>query len=231
MITRQPVDGSLVDAIKIMTDAARRRRPDGQQSDFADFVAHVLAATAANMGGPESLLAGRPGSWEAACVRRLIEGLMGTDTHYGQGFRTEPIKVTLNVAELIEASGLHPGLLALDEAVSALDIAYSQTSDGGTPTAAARLEQQLDQLDSRYRMEYHTYADRFADAVRALAITMDLETVIDVVVDAHPQSLWWDDTAINNHEPCSDPIVDELWERGHDAVSLPNVDLDTRHTS
>ena len=193
MIMRQPVDDSLVDAIKIMTDAARRRRPDGQQSDFADFVAQVLASTAANVGGPDNLLAGRPGSWEADCVSRLIEGVMGTDPHYWQGFRTEPIKVTLNVAELIEASGLHPGLLGLDAAMSALDRAYSQTPDGDTTAAAAQLEQQLDQLESRYRTQYRLYGERFADAVRAVAITMNLETMIDVAVDADPESLWWQD--------------------------------------
>jgi hypothetical protein len=231
MITRQSVEDSLVDAIKIMTDAARRRRPDGPQSDFADFVARVLASTAANVGGPDCLVAGRPGSWEADCVRRLIEGVMGTDPHYWQGLRTEPINVTLNVAELIEASGLHPGLLGLDAAMCALDRAYSQAHDGDTAAAAADLEQQFDQLESRYRTEYRLYGERFADAVRAVAITMNIETVIDVAVDADPQSLWWQDTAINNPDPWLDPIVDELWERGHDAVSVPNVDLDTQRTS
>jgi len=57
---------------------------------------------------------------------------------------------------------------------------------------------------------------------------MNVDTTIDVAVDADPQSLWWHDEALNNPDPWLDPIVDELWERAHDAVSLPNLDLDTR---
>jgi hypothetical protein len=60
---------------------------------------------------------------------------------------------------------------------------------------------------------------------------MHLDTVIDVVVDADPESLWWHDEAINNPGTWLDPIVDELWERAHDAVSLPNIHVDTRRTS
>ncbi len=53
---------SLVDAVTVLTAAARTG------SDFAEFLTHAVAGTAANLGGIEELLAGRPGSWEAHYV-------------------------------------------------------------------------------------------------------------------------------------------------------------------
>jgi hypothetical protein len=48
------------DTITILTRAATSG--SGGTPDFADFLAHVLAATATNVGGPARLVAGRPGS-------------------------------------------------------------------------------------------------------------------------------------------------------------------------
>ena len=62
-----PDAGNLgAEAVRVLTAAAHRLRADGTPCDFADFLAGVLGATAANLGGIEQLLAGRPGSWEAA---------------------------------------------------------------------------------------------------------------------------------------------------------------------
>jgi hypothetical protein len=36
-----------------------------EPADFAEFLTLAVASTAANVGGVEELLAGRPGSWEA----------------------------------------------------------------------------------------------------------------------------------------------------------------------
>lgn len=50
------------EAVRVLTRAANRSTSRTNTIDFADFLAQVLAATAANAGGPECLLAGRPGS-------------------------------------------------------------------------------------------------------------------------------------------------------------------------
>ena len=52
------------DAVVALTRAALERNVDGTPCDFGDFLAQVLAATAANVGGPDCLIAGRPGSWD-----------------------------------------------------------------------------------------------------------------------------------------------------------------------
>ncbi|WIE81297.1 GIY-YIG nuclease family protein [Curtobacterium sp. MCSS17_016] len=71
-----------VDAVRTLTDLARRTRSRGgaqEPIDFAAEAASVLTAVAANVGGVEQLLAGRPGSWEADLIRQLIAGTVPAD--------------------------------------------------------------------------------------------------------------------------------------------------------
>ena len=48
-----------------------------RESDFGGWLAGVLAAAAAELGSSDALVAGRPGSWEAAHVRGLVNGTVG----------------------------------------------------------------------------------------------------------------------------------------------------------
>ena len=106
----------LADAISVLTEAARLRRPRLQQTatggwedhptdtdpaDWAELVTLALAGAAANVGGVETALAGRSGSWEAAGVRSLLESAVGADEAYLWEHRTEPVQVTLNLDELL----------------------------------------------------------------------------------------------------------------------------------
>lgn len=70
--TDREYEQMLHDAIDVLTEAARLGcRPTGDpcrgrgQIDWAEFVTLALAGAAANIGGVESVLAGRPSSWEA----------------------------------------------------------------------------------------------------------------------------------------------------------------------
>src|SRR4051812_12652189 len=108
------------DTITILTRAATMSGSDGAP-DFADFLAHVLAATAANVGGPDKLVAGRPGSWESCNVDGLVRGTMGDRPDDWSWFRTQPVVIPLNVAELIEDELHHPGLMGLGEALENFD--------------------------------------------------------------------------------------------------------------
>jgi hypothetical protein len=67
---RPPYTSAAIDAI---TEAARTER------DFGDWLSHVLAYAAARLGSTGALTAGRPGSWEAGHVRRLVEGPIPDD--------------------------------------------------------------------------------------------------------------------------------------------------------
>jgi hypothetical protein len=52
------------------------------EPDFAGFLAQVLAVLARRLGSSEAVLAGRPGSWEAADVRHLLAGTVGSDDEF-----------------------------------------------------------------------------------------------------------------------------------------------------
>jgi hypothetical protein len=52
------------------------------EHDFAGWLARVLAAAAARKGSTGALTAGRPGSWEASFVDRLVKGTVGWDDEY-----------------------------------------------------------------------------------------------------------------------------------------------------
>ncbi|MFF2773117.1 hypothetical protein ACFVUP_39070, partial [Streptomyces bacillaris] len=91
---QRPFTDVLDDAIAILTEAGRRRRPRLHQTaggkveahptetdpaDWAEFVTLALAGAAANLGGIDAALAGRPGSWEASKVEDLLYATVGTD--------------------------------------------------------------------------------------------------------------------------------------------------------
>lgn len=85
-------------AIAALTTAARGTRTIGagtpnehtEPADFADIACHVLTAVAANLGGVDELLAGRPGSWEADLIRQIVHGTAGYDPAGLKPWRTEP---------------------------------------------------------------------------------------------------------------------------------------------
>lgn len=52
------------------------------EHDAPGWLADVLGQVAARVGGSGVILAGRPGSWEAALVRQLLAGTIGDGDEY-----------------------------------------------------------------------------------------------------------------------------------------------------
>jgi len=52
------------------------------EHDFAGWLTGVLSSVAADLGSSHALTAGRPGSWEAELVQRLVKGTVGWDDDY-----------------------------------------------------------------------------------------------------------------------------------------------------
>lgn len=113
---QRPAAEVLADAIRVLTEAARLRRPvferdaDGawrehptrtEQADWAEFVTQALAGAAANIGSVEAALVGRPGSWEADAVRNLLYSTVGHDEQYLFEHRTEPLRVVVEVEQIL----------------------------------------------------------------------------------------------------------------------------------
>lgn len=136
-------DELLAQTTRVLTEAARLTRPvldrDEEASaaagrpvwietdrrepiDWAEFVTLALAGTAANIGGIEQVLAGRPGSWEADGVRQLLTSTVGHDQELLLEHRTEPVVVDLYVDEILVDLGAWK---LYDEANQELDRRYT----------------------------------------------------------------------------------------------------------
>jgi hypothetical protein len=113
-------DEVLAVAVRVLTEAARLRRPvlrqaEGggwepdplrtERADWAEIVTLAVAGAAANVGSIDRALEGRPGSWEADAVRSLLESTVGHDSAHLLEHRTEPIRVTLRPAEILSDLG------------------------------------------------------------------------------------------------------------------------------
>lgn len=115
-VTQRPLADILDDAVKALTEAGRHRRPRLHQTaagrmephptetdpaDWAEFVTLALASAAANLGGIDAALAGRPGSWEADKVEHLLYATIGHDQADLWRYRTEPVRLVLDVNLLL----------------------------------------------------------------------------------------------------------------------------------
>lgn len=90
-------------AVDALTAAARATYLSGggeeRRRDFGEIALQVLAAAAANLGGVETLLAGRPGSWEADIIRNAVNAIAPGDLL--PRYRTEPLRIILYIDEIL----------------------------------------------------------------------------------------------------------------------------------
>ena len=73
---------ALTDAAVVVLLAAH-----GTEPDFPGWLADVLARVAARLGSSHALIQGRPGSWEADLVLRLVWGTVGEDDSHLAAYR------------------------------------------------------------------------------------------------------------------------------------------------
>ena len=111
-------------------------------------------------------------------------------------YRTEPLLIPLNVADLVDDRQLHPGLVTLDDAIETIDRRYVGVDETEATLEAWTVE--VEALSDRYEAEYQSYAERFAVAARLFgrALTPPLE--VRVIADTSPSPRWWDDTRVTN---------------------------------
>jgi hypothetical protein len=211
------------EAIRVLTRAAHRSTVSIYRVDFADFLAQVLASTAANVGGPNRLLASRHGSSEASHVDALLRGTIGDDPDHWLPLRTEPLAITLNVAELVESGDLHPRLLGLDAAVDEVGVRDESAVEDDALDA---WDTEIDALTNRYFEEYRRYANRFTAAARAAARIKELSVDVVVTVDADPLSAWWREATVTNPSALTADVLElAIWYQLHDCVAMPNVEI------
>ncbi|WP_430786905.1 hypothetical protein [Actinoplanes sp. G11-F43] len=160
-------------AITALTALARQTRIRGagtpaatsEPVDFADLAAHVLTAVAANVGSVATLLAGRPGSWEADLLRRLLEGTAGEDADELVRWRTEPIRIWFDAADVLDDLGIGDLYQQEEDQIAA-------QVNGGTLTEAEQAagEDLLDAIYQLWEQDQAAYTAAFREtAERYLA--------------------------------------------------------------
>lgn len=236
MSEQRPYEQVLVDAARVLTEAARMRVTwrdgDGvkrqRQADFAEFVTQAVAAAAANVGGVEEILAGRPGSWEADLVRQMLQATVGCDEGYLLEHRTEPLTVVVAVDNLLADLGFYQLFdRALDELDRREESVCSAADTGGSSLAVDELPgdqqaalEEIDQLrealEELQARDWAAYGEAFKTNVLRVAGEILPRLPVPVVVEVHLD--WCDDE--HSRVPPWGPAF-AVWERARDITPLP----------
>jgi hypothetical protein len=251
----RPREDVLADAIRVLTEAARLTRPlpgsaaaapatgqpvsvtSGREpADWGEFVSRALAGAAANIGGIEAILAGRPGSWEADGVRNLLTSTVGHDEEHLLEHRTEALVIDVDIDELLTDLG---AWLPYDEASRELSGRYDAigiatvTGVSGDPLAEEGLrrlqpateeqERQADRIaDLEERLEQQRLED-WAWYGRTLRAAIEGEAgrlpglTVPVIVRVH------EETSRRGHEQTGTPrgLIDQLLTVAIQVTELP----------
>ena len=191
--TTEPTTDTLQrQAIEALTALARQSRARGagtpdattEPVDFADLAAHVLTAVAANMGSVGTLLAGRPGSWEADLIRRLVEGTAGEDVDELIRYRTEPVQLHFDAEDTFYDFGI--GDLYDPEQKAAFDRAGDDTlteqEQDATDELANQIERLWEQDKTAYTEAFRATAERYLTEIGA---TCGVQ-----IADGPPRTAW-----------------------------------------
>lgn len=204
-------DELLAEAIRVLTAAARLTRPvlerddaaseaagravwkeSGKrtQVDWAEFVTLALAGAAANIGGVEAALAGRPGSWEADGVRQLLLSTVGHDLEFLHEHRTEPLTITVRVDEALGDRGVWTAYDDAETELTERELAVPQPAPGAADAEWDEQERQLalladlrDQLEGQRLRDWAAYGEAVtAHILAAAAQRSDLRVPVEVSV-------------------------------------------------
>lgn len=252
----RPREDVLADAIRVLTEAARLTLPlrdtkaaaarvngkpvgvgSGREpADWAEFVTHALAGAAANIGGIEAILAGRPGSWEADGVRNLLTSTVGHDEEYLLEHCTEALVVVLDINELLDDLGAWK---PYDDASQELARRYEAigiatvtgvAGDPGTEDAVSRLEpateEQERQAEEIAELEMGLQRQRLQDWAsygRALQAAVEVQAArlpgltVPVVVRVELESSCW----ANEQGGATGGLIDQLLSAAIQTTDLP----------
>lgn len=181
--------------IRQLTAIARRTytAPDGSQQrhDFGEVISVAVTAAAANLGGTEELLAGRPGSWESHYVRQIIASTAGE--HDLARYRTEPLMLLLDPETIFEDAGLREQFDEADDELSAGYHNGTEPDDGGVNDAAVDARRQA--LEAGYTQALDAYFAAYVDSVQnitgqlGISARIEVKRVVDYRVEPGGESL------------------------------------------
>lgn len=187
-------------AIAALTAAARQTRVRGagtdqaavEPVDFGELACHVLTAVAANLGGVEELLAGRPGSWEADYVRQIVRSTAGDyDDEELLRYRTEPVRVPFDAEDVFYDFGL--GDLYDAERDAAAEATFTEEQ-------ADEAQQLVDDIEALYARDLAAYAEGYLTAARRYLTERRITCGVELVTTAVGEIPSWDALTDQVHE-------------------------------
>lgn len=207
-----PVD----EAITALTAAARGQRIIGAgtanehsvPADFAGTLSRILASVAANVGGIETLLQGRPESWEADYVRQLLRSTVGENEESLLQYRTEPLQLSLDVEEVFERFGITELYREAVEELSTLEADADETMFQETAT-----QQEKARLDA-LRNEAAQLTE--ADTTERNLIQQEAQEILLAVTTRAEQAGNPAAAKLNNVVETRE-LIDELWQQDQDS--------------
>jgi hypothetical protein len=230
----QPEPDDFHVAATVVTRAIRAINVGQRPGDGAEFISHLLATVAANLGSTEAVTAGRPGSWETAGVEGLLHSTVGYNDEYLLTYRTEPIEIVVNTVyelndhgmfEAYEASLNHIGQTLFGNR-------WSHPRDRLTIAELEQIEDTeglLVELEQRDRAEYR---QRFTATVQARLEQLHAEDP-----SRYPEHLtitvrYTDDTNDTDHltDGWGIDLASILYAHARETTPLPGSDTATTWT-
>jgi hypothetical protein len=211
-----------------ITRAIRAINNQERPGDGAEFITHVLATVAANLGGTSAVVSARSGSWEASGVTGLLHSTVGEDDDYLLTYRTEPIEIVasslyelddLGLYETYEASLNHIGQLLFGNR-------WTPSRDRLTLEQLAQLDDVHDHLAELEQRDRTEYESRFTTVVQARWEQLRAGEPwryphgLEVTVRFVPDSA--EDRALT--EDWGDGVASQLYQHARENTLLPGSD-------
>ncbi|MFC9687785.1 hypothetical protein ACFTSF_04550 [Kribbella sp. NPDC056951] len=210
-----------------ITRTIRAMNNEQRPGDGAEFVTHVLATVAANLGSTFAVIKSRSGSWEAAGVRELLCSTVGYDDEFLMTYRTDPIEIIASSTYELDDLGFYGAYEASLDHIGQVLFGDRWTPSRGKLTRA-ELEQIEDVHDHLYDLEVSDraeYEERFTAEVAArlsqlraeapLSYPARLTAMVRFVSDS-------DDRALT--EGWGNDLTSQLYQHARENTLLPGSD-------
>ncbi|WP_145806669.1 hypothetical protein [Kribbella amoyensis] len=224
-----------------MTRAIRAMNNNQRPGDGSEFITHLIAAVAANLGSSAAVITSRPGSWEAAGVRELLASTVGEDDEYLISHRTAPVEVVIDPEETLDDLGIYQAYEASADHIGrqlfgARYEAVEQPGPDGQPVMVRRGQLTIDELEQieavddliwdLYDADLATYRAAVADTITSEAerlrndphsqLPPHLSVTVRLLDPNNPADNRADQT--NGWEP---GIESQLFQHAREATPLP----------
>ncbi|KJL40865.1 hypothetical protein RR49_00368 [Microbacterium ginsengisoli] len=211
-----PEPDPVADAIAALTTAARQTRVRGagtehaavEPVDFGEIACHVITTVAANLGGVDELLAGRPGSWEADYVRQIVQSTAGDDPDELLRYRTEPVRLAFDAADVFYDLGLSD----LYEQATAELGSREDALDEELFNAVATPEERARIADIQAAMPADVFGVDEQDRDRVLALMQEAQSITGAVIE-RAESTGEPQAAALASARAATATVEELWQQ------------------